>query len=195
MKEKRDLDQTDLDLLRLLAADARRPYSELAEAVDLSPPAVSDRIDRLQEQGIIREFTIDIDRRKLAETTPVLIEIEAALTESEAQFQQLRSLTGVEHVFKQYDGTIVVYGNAPEDDPIGWIQQAIDLEAVTDINVELIEKYEWTQQFDATAFKLSCQLCGNTVTADGITTTINDRTLAFCCSSCKDSYKEQFEQL
>ena len=39
----RDIDDTDRELLRLLLEDARRPYSELAEAVDLSPPAVSDR--------------------------------------------------------------------------------------------------------------------------------------------------------
>lgn len=195
MRDKRDLDQTDLTLLQLLTENARRPYSDLADAVGLSAPAVSDRIERLQEQGIIRGFTIDIDRRKLQQTTPVLITLEAHPNESAALYEQLGSLAGVEHVFKQSDGTVVVYGNVPESDPIEWLQKAVDLDAVRDINLELIDSYEWTQQFDATAFTLSCELCGNTVKNDGITTTINGRTLAFCCSSCKDNYKKRFNQL
>ncbi|MFB6083699.1 MAG: Lrp/AsnC family transcriptional regulator, partial [Halorientalis sp.] len=45
----RGLDETDREILDILLSDGRRPYSDIAEAVDLSPPAVSDRIDRLQE--------------------------------------------------------------------------------------------------------------------------------------------------
>ena len=65
MRDKRDLDKIDLEIVRLLSEDARRPFSDIAEHVGLSPPAVSDRVDRLQEQGIIRQFTVDIDRQKL----------------------------------------------------------------------------------------------------------------------------------
>ena len=63
----RDIDDTDRELLRLLLEDARRPYSELAEAVDLSPPAVSDRVDRLVELGVIERFTLGLDRSRLAD--------------------------------------------------------------------------------------------------------------------------------
>jgi DNA-binding Lrp family transcriptional regulator len=45
----RDLDETDLEILQLLLSDARRPYSDIAETVGLSAPAVSDRVSRLRE--------------------------------------------------------------------------------------------------------------------------------------------------
>jgi len=45
----RGFDDTDRELLALLQEDARCPYSELADAVGLLAPAVSDRIERLQE--------------------------------------------------------------------------------------------------------------------------------------------------
>ena len=45
----RGLDETDEEILDILLDDGRKPYSEIAEAVGLSAPAVSDRIDRLRE--------------------------------------------------------------------------------------------------------------------------------------------------
>jgi DNA-binding Lrp family transcriptional regulator len=57
----RDLDETDLEILSLLAEDARRPFSEIGERVGLSGPAVSDRVTRLEETGVIQGFTVDVD--------------------------------------------------------------------------------------------------------------------------------------
>ncbi len=150
---------------------------------------------RLQDQGIIKQFTVDIDRLKLQQRTPVIITFTVHPTEAESVYQRLRSLSGIEHLFKQYDGTIIAYGNAPDQNPTGWLAEAIDLEQVGDIDIELVEKYEWAQELDAAEFSLPCPVCDNTVRSDGITATIGDRTLAFCCPSCKKSYQEQYDQL
>ena len=40
-----DLDETDLEILQLLMADARRPYSEIAEVVDQSSDIFSGLSD------------------------------------------------------------------------------------------------------------------------------------------------------
>ena len=74
----RDIDDTDRELLRLLLEDARRPYSELAEAVDLSPPAVSDRVDRLVELGVIERFTLGLDRSQLADDLRLGVTLEVS---------------------------------------------------------------------------------------------------------------------
>lgn len=70
-----DLDETDLEILELLMSDARRPWRDIAEIVDLSAPAVSDRVARLQEMGILRRFTLDVDRSQLREGVPVLLSL------------------------------------------------------------------------------------------------------------------------
>lgn len=49
-----DLDATDLEILELLMSDARRPWSDIAEIVDLTPPAVSDSVARLQEVALLK---------------------------------------------------------------------------------------------------------------------------------------------
>lgn len=54
-------DAVDLRILRLLAEDARTSVAEIARAVRMSPPSVSERIRRLQENGTIESYTIRIN--------------------------------------------------------------------------------------------------------------------------------------
>lgn len=71
----RDLDETDMEILSMLAEDARRPFSEIGDQVGLSGSAVSDRVGRLENSGIINHFTIDVDRAQLRAGVPVLVQV------------------------------------------------------------------------------------------------------------------------
>ena len=55
------LDQIDRMLLTLLKEDAKRKYSDLGEIVHLSPPAVHERVKKLERAGVICKYTIEID--------------------------------------------------------------------------------------------------------------------------------------
>ena len=56
-----DLDELDLRILTFLLRDGRAPASQLAEQVGLSRPAVADRIEKLERQGVIRGTTVVVD--------------------------------------------------------------------------------------------------------------------------------------
>jgi Lrp/AsnC family leucine-responsive transcriptional regulator len=56
-----EVDDLDLALLRALAVDARQSQRSLARAVEMSPPAVADRIARLERSGVIRGYRVDVD--------------------------------------------------------------------------------------------------------------------------------------
>lgn len=55
------LDDVDRRLLTLLAADARASQRKLARDLHMSPPAVGERIARLERLGVIRGYTVDVD--------------------------------------------------------------------------------------------------------------------------------------
>ena len=59
------LDNIDRMLLALLKEDAKRKYSELGEVVHLSPPAVHERVKKLERAGVIRKYTVEIDQEAL----------------------------------------------------------------------------------------------------------------------------------
>lgn len=59
------LDELDRKILEVLQTDGRISNAELARQINLSPPATLSRIRRLEEQGIIRQYTAILDRDNL----------------------------------------------------------------------------------------------------------------------------------
>ena len=55
------LDEKNRALLGLLRADPRLPLSQLARRVGMSAPAVRERLQRMEEAGIIRGYRLEID--------------------------------------------------------------------------------------------------------------------------------------
>lgn len=59
------LDSYGRMLLDLLQEDARLPFSDLGRRIGLSPTATAERLRQMQEAGIIRRYSVDIDREAL----------------------------------------------------------------------------------------------------------------------------------
>jgi len=58
---KAGVDATDWKLLQLLREDARMTFAALARKLRLSPPAVAERMKRLEERGVIRGYRAEVD--------------------------------------------------------------------------------------------------------------------------------------
>jgi DNA-binding Lrp family transcriptional regulator len=63
------LDAVDRQLLALLSADARTSQRRLSRELRMSPPAIGERIARLERLGVIRGYTVAIDWSALGYTT------------------------------------------------------------------------------------------------------------------------------
>ena len=188
------LDETDLEILRLLVEDARRPYREIAESVDLSAPAVSDRVARLKEQGIVRRFTVDVDRRQLREGTPVLVTLSVAPDAVPGVKDAIGELDAVEHLFVTVDDVVLFHANAPED--VGaWLDRLLVTDGIRDVDVSLLSETHWSPSIGATDFATVCDECGNTVTSEGVTARVGGDVKQFCCPSCESRYVERYEKL
>lgn len=68
-------DDVDRRIIDLLDREGRLPMSELARAVGMSAPSVAERVRHLQESGIIRNFTIDVDARALGYQIQALVRV------------------------------------------------------------------------------------------------------------------------
>ncbi|MHC6226588.1 Lrp/AsnC family transcriptional regulator [Pseudomonas sp. X10] len=56
-------DDIDQLLINALMEDSRRSLKALAQLSGLSAPSVSERLRRLEERGVLRGYTVDIDPR------------------------------------------------------------------------------------------------------------------------------------
>src|ERR1700742_4928669 len=77
-KPEVEVDDFDLALLRALAADARQSQRALARQIEMSPPAVADRLARLERSGVIRGYRADIDWAALGLPVVVYLAVTAA---------------------------------------------------------------------------------------------------------------------
>jgi Lrp/AsnC family leucine-responsive transcriptional regulator len=59
------MEETDAEILRLLAADGRTSFTDLAKQTGLSVSAVHSRVRRLEQRGVIRGYRADIDPEAL----------------------------------------------------------------------------------------------------------------------------------
>ena len=194
----RDLDETDLEILSLLAADARRPFSEIGERVGLSGPAVSDRVTRLGETGVIEGFTIDVDRTKLRAGVPVLVDVTLPANRPEtldAARDRVRDADAVEHVFVTAEGDLRIYGRVGGRNVREWVQGLFDGVAVEEYALTLVDEFEWTPSIEGVEFALTCAECSNTVDSEGETARIDGEVYHFCCPSCLSRFRERYQRL
>ncbi|WP_321941452.1 Lrp/AsnC family transcriptional regulator [Paraburkholderia tropica] len=73
------LDEIDRALLAALVEDARASVSELARIVGLSAPSTSERLRRLEAQGVIGGYTVRIDPRALGYTLQAIVRVKPLL--------------------------------------------------------------------------------------------------------------------
>ncbi len=64
MNSETQIDGTDRKLIAALQADGRLSYNALARQVDLSQPAVAERIRRLESAGVITAYRAAVDRTR-----------------------------------------------------------------------------------------------------------------------------------
>jgi Lrp/AsnC family leucine-responsive transcriptional regulator len=69
------LDAVDRRLIRLLAANARVTVADLARQVGMSSPSVADRLRRLEDAGVIRRYTVEVDAAALGYTLEAIVRV------------------------------------------------------------------------------------------------------------------------
>ena len=72
------LDQTDRKIIGELLTDGRVSLAELGRRVNLSPPAVAERVQRLERAGVITGYRAEIDPRALGYELTAIVRVKPA---------------------------------------------------------------------------------------------------------------------
>lgn len=67
------LDELDIKILELLQIDARVKRSEIADKIGLSIPSVTDRLNKLENNGIIEKFITKLNHKLLGKDITAFI--------------------------------------------------------------------------------------------------------------------------
>ncbi len=69
------IDPIDMAIIRLLKRNARMQWKQIGEQVHMSAPAVANRIQRLEDCGIIEGYTVKLNERLIGNSTCVFITV------------------------------------------------------------------------------------------------------------------------
>jgi len=115
----RSLDELDFAILAELESNARITVSELAKRLSSPKSTIRDRIQRLEENEVIRGYTAIIDPRKLGLGIKAVIKVTRAqnvsLEDSLYEPAKLLEVTSVQALTGDTDELITVYARDVDD--------------------------------------------------------------------------------
>lgn len=89
-------DEIDQLLLNALMEDSRRSLKALAQISGLSSPSVAERLRRLEERGVIRGYTVEVDPRHFGYQLQAIVRVRplpGKLHDVERQIQSIPEFT------------------------------------------------------------------------------------------------------
>lgn len=95
-------DKHDLAILRELLEDSRRTLQEIGAAVKLSPTTCWSRIKRLEAEGVIKQYRIELDRARLGYHDTVIVQLTLESHTDETLFEFGRVLAQIPEVLEAY---------------------------------------------------------------------------------------------
>jgi DNA-binding Lrp family transcriptional regulator len=134
------VDETDEKIIRILQADSRKAFVEIASEIGLSESAVRRRVKNLVDRMIIKRFTIELGATD--KTSAITLISVSSTADTSGVSNQLMNLNGVKVVYEitgQYDIAAIIAAPAIAD-----INKCIDdirkTEGVSDTDTVIILK-------------------------------------------------------
>ena len=93
-----ELDETDRSILRILQEDARTPFSEVARRIDMSSATVHDRVNRMEEAGVIEGYHASIDPKAVGYGVSAFVGLRVEQGREEDALERLREIGGVREI-------------------------------------------------------------------------------------------------
>jgi Lrp/AsnC family transcriptional regulator for asnA, asnC and gidA len=127
-------ESTEDRILRVLEDDAKASYAEIADRADVSKPTVRKYIERLEDDGVIVGYSVEIDPKKLSSQSIALVGMEV---ESERYVEASRALAELEDIETLYtcsgDHMLMAEVRAPDGGAVGDVisEQILTIDGVT----------------------------------------------------------------
>ena len=100
--EEGSFDKIDMAILRVLLLDSRKTLQEIGTEVGLSPTSCWTRIKKLEAQGVIKRYTIDVDPAKLGYHDSVIVQVTLESHTDETLYDFGRVLATIPEIQEAY---------------------------------------------------------------------------------------------
>lgn len=100
-----NLDNTDKKILNILQDDARITNVQLASKIGISPPAMLERVKRLEKNGIIRKYAALVNPEKVGKETFAIVSVSLAMHQNTSIADFTKAIGKLDEVLECYHVT------------------------------------------------------------------------------------------
>ena len=100
--EEGSFDKIDMAILRVLLLDSRKTLQDIGNEVGLSPTSCWTRIKKLEAQGVIKRYTVDVDPAKLGYHDSVIVQVTLESHTDETLYDFGRVLATIPEIQEAY---------------------------------------------------------------------------------------------
>lgn len=97
-----NLDKFDIAILRELMSDSRQTLQQIGAKVSLSPSSCWSRIKRIESEGVIKRYTVDVDRTRIGWRDTVIVQLTLENHSDESLYRFGRVLATIPEVMEAY---------------------------------------------------------------------------------------------
>lgn len=192
-----ELDNLDVKILTHLQANSRKSFQDIAKHCLTSVPTIKSRVERLQELGVIRKFTIDIDSNRLGIPEAVLL-INAKPQAVSRIAEELGRLDEVKELYVTSDSDAAIVSRiSGEMVRLLTVQDRINLTDVNNVRVIPIKSAIRNSNLSlaSSSITITCAYCDKKVTEGAVRKKFDDKDYFFCCNTCLREFDEKYRQL
>ena len=106
----KDLDETDIDILKILTEDGRTSHRKISEVLEKSPVTIKKHADKLEKEGIISNYGASINYENLGYDIIAFIELtisKGKMIEVEEKIASFPNIFGVFDVTGTFDALLL----------------------------------------------------------------------------------------
>ena len=115
--DKKIIDKTDKKIIDIMCANGRVTMKDLATELQLSAPAVTERVKRLEQTGVITGYKAIIDRKMLGQHITVFINMNIPASryeEFKAYAEETSEISEFHYVTGQHSLIVKAFVNSTE---------------------------------------------------------------------------------
>jgi len=184
MKEIK-LDDLDLKIIYLLREDSRLRISDIAKALDLSRPTVYSRIKRLEESGVIKGYTIKLDKKIEYGANLVILLIRTK------DISKILDNESIVEIYRLTSNRYFIIANINSVADIKTIEEAGDVEIIETMPVlEFIEGKKPLR----IKVRFKCDYCGKEILEEPLVYYHKGKVYFFCCKTCLREFKKLIKE-
>ena len=105
-----DIEEIDKDILRILCQDSRKTNNAIATELEKSPVTIKKHVEGLEENNIIKQYSVQIDYDKLGYNIIAVIELtisKGKMLEVESQIAKHPNVFAVYDITGTYDALVL----------------------------------------------------------------------------------------